>query len=332
MKKAFSKPSLTVEEQLQLLKDRGLTILDDGRAQLLLEVVSLFRLSPYMRPFQHEGNPDHQFHDGTSLRQVVTVYRFDRELRNLVMDALERVEVAVRATISNRMAPLFGPHWYLDRSHFKDGYSHDRLIRELTQIMTNESERFDREVQKINSSQVEPSIKQHRIEHRKRDNYFRYYGETYGSPELPPSWAMLEELSLGQLSHLYKGIARDNDRKRIAKRFDLPQEVLGSWLHTFTFVRNCCAHHSRLWNRELSIPPRLPKSGAWAQSHPSNKPRTDRRLFTVLLMLAHLMTRISPDSQWRQRFESLISDYPGIPLPAMGMPEDWRSHPVWAAQ
>jgi len=329
--KPFSKPPLSVDEQLRLLKDRGLTVLDDGRARLFLEVVSLFRLSPYMRPFQHEGNPDHQFHDGTTLRQIVTVYRFDRELRNLVMDALERVEVAVRAGISNHMAPAHGAHWYLERAHFKDRYDHARLIQEVSSRMADEQRHFQREAQKIERSHAETEVKARRIEHRKRDNYFRYYGQTYSTPELPPSWAMLEELSIGSLSHLYQGISRDSDRKKIAHRFKLPQEVLGSWLHTFTFVRNCCAHHSRLWNRELAIPPMLPKAGTWADQGPAGSPRPDRRLFIVLLMLAYLMTHISPDSKWRHRFESLLKAYPEIPLSAMGMAEDWQAHPVWAA-
>lgn len=327
----FEKPPLTIDGQLQLLKDRGLTILDEGRAASFLEVVSLFRLSPYMRPFQHAGNPDHQFQEGTTLRQIVTVYRFDRELRNLVMDALERVEVAVRACITNHMAPTYGdPHWFLMAANFKDKYNHQRLLDDLNSKLEEERRNFEREAARIQRSQASADAKAQRIEHRKRDNYFRYYGQAYDVPAIPPSWAVLEELSLGALSRLYQGIARDGDRKQIASRFDLPQEVLGSWLHTFTFVRNCCAHHARLWNRELAIPPTLPKEASWQWPRtPPHKPRPERRLFVVLLMLAHLMRCVSPDSQWQQRLEALLEKYADIPLDAMGFIENWKDHPVW---
>jgi len=330
----FEKPPLTIEGQMQLLKDRGLTILDEGRASRFLEVVSLFRLSPYMRPFQHAGNPDHQFQDGATLRQIVTVYRFDRELRNLVMDALERVEVAVRASITNHMAPAYADsHWYLKPENFKAQYNHQRLLDELSSKLEEERRHFERETNRIQGSRASDEAKAQRIEHRKRDNYFRYYAQTYDSPELPPSWAVLEELSLGALSRLYQGIARDGDRKQIASRFGLPQEVLGSWLHTFTFIRNCCAHHARLWNRELAIPPKLPREGAWEWPRlPHGRPRPERRLFVVLLMLAHLMRHVSPDSLWQERLEALLEKYADISLMAMGFIDDWKYHPVWAVR
>lgn len=329
----FEKPPLTIEQQLLLLNGRGLNIYDEQKASRFLEVVSLFRLSPYMRPFQHGGNPDHRFRDGTTLSQVVTSYRFDRELRALVMDAIERVEVAVRACIANVMAPGYNDaHWYLDTANFKDRYNHQRLIDDLQHKLDSESHHFGRESENIRRSHASPQAKAQRIERRKRDNYFRFYGQTYDTPVLPPIWAVLEELSLSALSRLYQGIARDNDRKRIASRFRLPQEVLGSWLHTLTFVRNCCAHHARLWNRELAIPPKLPREKAWnwPQILPG-QPRPERRLFVVVLMLAHLMRHVSPDSQWQDRLERLLEKYPGVPLAPMGFIEDWGAHPVWAA-
>lgn len=326
----FTKPALTVAEQIQLLKNRGLRIRDDERASRFFEVVSLFRLSPYMRPFQHSGNPDHQFHDGANLHQIVTIYRFDSELRNLVMEAVERVEVATRACISNHMAPKYGAHWYLEGANFSQRYDHQRLIDELQNKLDEERRQFNREEQRIQASNASPEQKQQRIEHRKRDNYARFYAVTYDTPALPPSWAMLEELSLGSLSRLYQGIARDVDRKQIARRFNLPQEVLGSWLHTLTFIRNTCAHHSRLWNRELSVVPKLPRENNWAMPRvPAAQPLPGKRLFVVLLMLAYMMGHISPDNHWKQHLQQLLERFPEIPQGAMGFLENWQQHPIW---
>ncbi|SCZ67116.1 Abi family protein [Thiohalomonas denitrificans] len=329
----FAKPPLTIEEQLQLLRNRGLTILHEERASRFLEVVSLFRLSPYMRPFQHGGNPDHHFHAGTTLRQIVTRYRFDSDLRSLVMEAVERVEVAARACISNHMAPAYGAHWYSERRHFKREFDHDRLVGELQTKLEQEAHHFRREAERIQQSRASDETKAERIEHRKRDNYFRFYGQTYAEPPLPPSWAALEELSLGALSRLYKGIARDYDRKQIANRFALPQHVFASWLHTLTFIRNCCAHHARLWNRELPLPPKRPKSQSWSLPHAEpGQPEPGRRIFVVLLMLAYMMNRIAPDHAWKERLVELLDRYPDAPLGSMGFIGNWKRHPVWAGE
>ncbi len=180
----FEKPPLAVDEQLQLLKDRGLVIRDDKRAAALLEVVSLFRLSPYMRPFQRAGNPAHSFIEGATLADIVTLYRFDRELRNLVMDALERVEVAVRACIGNTMAKRYDDsHWYLNRVHFKHHFDHAGFLDELKRKLERERANFAKEVKRIERSRASDSLKRQRIERRMRDNYFRYYGQTYDPPQ-----------------------------------------------------------------------------------------------------------------------------------------------------
>lgn len=325
----FDKPALSVPDQLELLKSRGLTILNEDRARQFLEVVALFRLSPYMRPFQVPNDPEHHFRPESTLREIVSIYRFDGAMRHLVMDAIERVEVAMRACISNHMATAYGAHWYLAPAHFKTGYAHPRLLDELTRQLEEEQKQFTKEQDRIQHSRADAIIKAKPIESRKRDNYARYYGATYDTPALPPSWAMLEMLSFGQLSQLYKGIARDADRKAIARRVEIPHDVLESWLHTLTFVRNICAHHARLWNRELAVPPRLPSGQEWTISKASGRPTPDRRLFVVFLMLIYLMQRISPESAWRARLLKELVNVPITSLIAMGFPEKWQDMALW---
>ena len=126
----FTKPAITPAQQLDLLKQRGLTILDESRALCFLEAVSFFRLTPYMRPFQHSDNR-HQFETGTKFSQLARLYDFDRRLRLLIIDAIERTEVAVRAHISNDLNQKYGAHWYLDNQHFKKNYDHQRLIQNI---------------------------------------------------------------------------------------------------------------------------------------------------------------------------------------------------------
>ncbi|WP_434602535.1 Abi family protein [Pseudomonas sp. Z4-7] len=135
----FDKPALSVEQQLELLKRRGLHIANDDRAMRFLEVVTLFRLSPYMRPFQ-EPDPEHTFKPGSTLKAIVDIYRFDGSLRRITMDAIERVEVAIRATISNHMCPKYGPDWIADASIFSSSYSHPDLLRPLREQLNKEQQ------------------------------------------------------------------------------------------------------------------------------------------------------------------------------------------------
>lgn len=113
----FEKPPLGLDELVDRLVDRGLTVPDRDRARRYLRHIGYYRLSPYTIPFQR-GGPDHLFRAGTGFDDVVDLYVFDRALRLLVMDALERVEVAVRAALTDHMSTTYGDsHWYINASH-----------------------------------------------------------------------------------------------------------------------------------------------------------------------------------------------------------------------
>lgn len=142
---------------------------------------------------------------------------------------------------------------------------------------------------------------------------------------------MLEELTLGDLSHLYKGLAKDADKKAIAKRLGLAAPLMQSWLHTLTTIRNMCAHHSRLWNRELGIRPELPKSANFLWPGHLFQPGPHTRIFAALCILNHFMHQLSPNSDWGQRLHQLICEFPEVSLKAMGFPLDWYKDPFWHA-
>jgi len=91
-------------------------------------------------------------------------------------------------------------------------------------------------------------------------------------------------------------------------------------------VRNICAHHSRLWNRELGIKPLIPdKMPEWHApiSIPNNK------VFGVLSICIYMLNRVAPNSQWKQRLKDLLAEYPLIPLNEMGFINDWEKHSIW---
>ena len=325
----FTKPAIDVPQQLELLKARGLQINDEKRAARFLEVVSFFRLTPYMRPFQVPGN-EHHFVEGAGFRDLSNLYAFDRRLRLLVMDAVERVEVAARAMISNLMGPKYGSHWYLDRSLFKTGYSHEQLLQTIRSKQQSERRDYERECRRIDKlAQTTEERKAALKVKRSKESYARHYALTYGEPQLMPGWAALEELTMGSLSHLYAGLAKDADKKAVAKRMDLPWRLLQSWLHTLTIVRNICAHHARLWNRELGIKPELPRKTSFAWPESLTRSSHHVRIYVVLCMLNHVMRTVSPDTSWHQRLKSLFEEFPSVSENVMGFPVGWRNDVFW---
>lgn len=96
----FNKPVIDVSQQLALLEQRGLIIKNPEKAAHYLEVISYFRLSAYMRPFQQPNDDQHRFYPQTEFKQIVALYAFDRELRLLLLDAIERIEVAIRSMLN----------------------------------------------------------------------------------------------------------------------------------------------------------------------------------------------------------------------------------------
>jgi abortive infection bacteriophage resistance protein len=328
--KPFTKPAISVTEQLVLLKGRGLIIRDEARAGHFLEAISFFRLTPYMRPFQVTGSPDHKFLPGTGFNQLSGLYDFDRQLRLLVMDAIERVEVAARASISNHMGPTYGAHWYLQRELFKREYDHSRLLSTIERAQQKALQDYQREVDRIDQLRHADEARKAALRKRRaQESYARHYALTYSQPALMPGWAMMEELTLGGMSHLYRGLSRDRDRKAIGLQLAAPAPLLKSWLHTLTVVRNICAHHARLWNRELGIKPERPKQATFAWPAYLRQDSQHTRVAVVLAILHYLVQQVSPHSRWLQSLADLLEEYPDIPQQAMGLTDRWQADPFW---
>ncbi|MEJ1411899.1 MAG: Abi family protein [Candidatus Sedimenticola sp. (ex Thyasira tokunagai)] len=300
----FNKPALDVTEQLAQWQGRGLAVADISRAQHYLAVVGYYRLSAYSLPFQL-GNPDHRFIPNTHFDVILDLYVFDRELRLLVLDAIERIEVGIRSHIGNYMATKYGPHWYLDESHFVRAYAHKALL-----------------------AVIESHCK------RKKEIFVKHYVSKYSSPVLPPSWVVMELLTFGQLSTIYDHMASASDQKAIARLFATQAELLRSWLQTLSYVRNVCAHHSRLWNRELGNAPKVPKKApaSWVKMPivvADKNIRPNLRFYLVLVVIEFLLQSVNPESTWHQRLFALMQKHSQVSKAHMGVPEDWVDDPFW---
>lgn len=295
MKRPFDKPATTYAQQIELLRRRGMDISDPAKAEHCLRHVHYYRLCAYWLPFEAD-HATHRFREGTRFEDVWNLYVFDRELRLLVMDAIERVEVAVRGRWAYEMAHRHGPHSHLDREFASNEGLWEQNLETLRDEVT-----------------------------RSRETFIRHLKETY-SEILPPIWAVCEVMSLGQLSRWFGNLRPMATRTAIAAAFDVDQSVLAGLLHHLTHVRNVCAHHNRLWNREFTITPELPRTKPRGLA--SQLARSSRRLYNTLALLSHALSIVSPKSHWRTNLVGLISRH-GIDVEEMGFPTEWKEYSLW---
>jgi abortive infection bacteriophage resistance protein len=134
-------------------------------------------------------------------------------------------------------------------------------------------------------------------------------------------------MSFGLLSRFYENYKRISDRKKIARAFDLFPETLKSLLEHATYIRNLCAHHSRLWNRKFTITLALPQHPARIVE--SLNPVEDRRIYNTLVVLAHVVDVVEPENHWAHRLLALLRAQTLPVTQHMGFPDDWETRPIW---
>lgn len=302
-KKIYSKPFLSFDDQIALMQSRGLDIPDTQRAKMYLQQINYYRLSAYFLPFQTTVD---RFDTGTTFEHIIKTYTFDRELRLLVFDAIERIEVAIRTQFIYQLAQKYNnSHWHDNPKVFISAFT----------------DRFGKTIDPYNDFQL---IIDKAKNAKKPEVFIKHYINEYNTPPNPPAWMCFELLTIGELSRLYKGLRNNADKKLIADYFKLHHTVFESWLHALTYVRNICAHHSRLWNRDLSVEPSLliKPQAAWVSSAYNNNKRT----FYFLCMLRYMLNQANQNNDFTTKLDTLLGKYPLVPIQYLGIPSDGKGN------
>lgn len=298
----FSKPSLTIEQQITHLRASGMLVNDAATAEYWLRHVSYYRLSAYWLYFEHPKSATGvRFREGTAFEQVTALYDFDRRLRRIVMRGTEHVEVALRGSWAYQLAHAGGPHSYLNPSLYRNRrefrVSYDKLREAVG---------------------------------RSAETYIDHYRRTYSKPRLPPVWMVAEMMSFGQLSRWYTNLNDRGLRTRIASPLGLPETVLVPLVRHVTDMRNICAHHGRLWNRGFLHPPKLARKPA--DLHASldfHSFQAPAKIYNGLTTIAHVIRSVAPKSTWATDTAEVINTNPTGDFASMGFPTDWRNRPIW---
>jgi len=243
------------------------------------------------------------FRDGASIEVVWNRYVFDRRLRLLVMDAVERIEIATRSHLAYEHA----------HAHGAFGYALDPVS--LPKLDSAKRAHF--------LDHVEDESK------RSREQFVdHFYGKYAAKHQYLPVWMATEIMSFGTILSFYRG-ASHPVKKNVASVFGMPQKVFDSWLHTINVIRNICAHHARLWNRVLGVKPLIPLPREYPDWHTPVTVRNER-VFAVLTICRHCIRRVAPQSSWDARLMALLNAYPEVPTAEMGFPPNWTASPIWA--
>ncbi len=140
-------------------------------------------------------------------------------------------------------------------------------------------------------------------------------------------WAICEIMTLGALSMWFANLRHGKDRNAIAHTYDLDEVNLTSFLHHLSTVRNICAHHGRLWNREFTFTWKIPihRPAVLLENFHNHG---ERRIYNTLVMLAYLMDQTSPKHHFKTRLHELLKKH-SVDDTAMGFPDNWWELEFW---
>ncbi|MGJ9570885.1 Abi family protein [Actinotignum sp. GS-2025f] len=282
----------TVSEQLEILRARGM-YLDQNEATTWLTHVGYYRLSGYWYPYRKPSDESRQRRDDfipdTTFHDVAQLYEFDRKLRCLTFDGIERLEVALRARIAACVGAI-SPLAYLDPATFRSSFNMEQWL-----------ERVGRRIERAKS----------------RNESIRHWYANHEGPA--PIWIALEVLDFSDISIFYSGLPTAIQwdiadslgltidvtiLTKTQKNSALKRHPFARWLQQITIARNSCAHHGRLWNQHF-----LPVSTAAFRTNPklSGLPvKESKHLYGILEIISCVLTTVSPGSSWRAKIEDLI--------------------------
>ncbi len=295
---SYQKPHLTYVEQKEKLIKQGMIFdINDKQIEHYLAHFNYYRLTGYWHEYRQANN---NFTANTHFSKIIQLYKFDKILRLLLLDAIEQIEVSVRTKLAYHLGESYGSHALLNANHFSNPIIYKRTLKKLKEEVS-----------------------------RSQEVFIHHLLNKYQEP-LPAIWASVEMMSLGQLSNWYGNIKLRKDALNISQQFKLDSTTLKTFLHHLTVLRNHCAHHARVWNKVFTVTIKKPKN---KPSQITTAFQVDdyqhRKIYNTLVMMAWMLNIIQPDHDWTHRLKNLLIEYPEINTSHMGFPPDWKSYTIW---
>ncbi len=299
LKIAYAKTCTLPADLIPLLRQRGLAIADEQKTVNYLSNIGYYRLSAYLYPLLREPKSDHLYKEGATFDMALNMYRFDRKLRILLFNEIEKIEVALRSAMSNIISSELGDvFWITDAKNF----SNAAIFTKTFSLIQSELGRT-------------------------KEEFIAHFQSKYTNP-YPPAWMVAEIIPMGVLYNIFSNLKSKSLRKKVASSFGLPLSAFTSWLLILSNLRNLCGHHVRLWNKEIPLVATDPlhHDFPWIDSSAIDM----KRLYFRICTIKYLLFTVSPRNRFTQKLKSLLAEYPTIDIRAMGFPIDWHNEPLWS--
>ncbi len=301
----FSKKALTIAEQIAQLQKRGLEVPNTTLAIKYLSNISYYRLGEYWYVMQSDKD-NHVFKPNSKFKDVIALYNFDAELRILLFEVIEKIEISLRTKLIYHLSHEINPWWFQNFELFTDSMA---LVKTLSNI--------EEELSRSKDKTIKNHFKKHKDDKR-----------------FPPAWKALEQTSFGALSKLYGNLKHTlNSKDIIAQEFGAVNHTyLPSWLQSIAQIRNYCAHHSRLWNKNLPGTVKLlSKPPNYWINDIENVPKQHEfsKLYVHLCLMKYLLNTIQPNNAFTTKLNTLFVKYPNVDENALGMKPNWQKEPLW---
>ena len=215
----------TLDEQINILKGKGLVINDEERAKEILFRENYFFLNGYRHLFQRDGI-DNQFIAGTTFEELYATFIFDRNIRNIMFKYILVIENNIKSIIGYQMSRKYG---YKEKEYLNPkNYNQDNIkIRQVYDVLNKVKRQM-----RVNGKQNAAT-----------SHYMTNYGYV-------PMWILVKVLSFGIISELYS-ILKIEDQISISSFYGLNSSTLMTYLQILSNFRNLCAHEDILYDRRI---------------------------------------------------------------------------------
>ena len=284
----------TIEQQLAILKSRGLSIPDEEKACVFLIRNNYYRVSGYSLTLRSHD----VFFPSTTFQNIIDIYEFDHEMRHILLNYINKIEVTVKSIYSYEFTKIHGPIGYRTSAHFSN-------LKEYSRIINKAEEQKERR--------------------HPHEAFLKHFIDDLNQEV--PLWAYIELLTISDISCLY-AISEPNIKTSVANAMGLTlkngPELLGKFMHSMTIIRNLCAHGSRLFNRLFEQKPSLNKRELSLLRTLPDGTKDNSHLFGFILITKRLL---KPDEFLSMKNEiiNLKKTYSFVDLKHYGFCDNWEN-------
>lgn len=272
--KSYSKPPLLINDQVNLLKERGMLIHDDEKVKNFLLFNNYYKFAGYWKKFAEKKTHIIK-NSNNNFEFFQTLYLNDKELSHIILKYISVMEDALRTQYAYHLAiNTSSSHPHLNENNFEQN-KYNGLYNILMESFDRSSNQF-------------------------KEHYKQTYIET-----LPPIWVLVEILPLGNLINLITK-TKPNTIIDFYNQFNYKRQLLKSFLHSLYFVRNQCAHNSILWNIDYQPLPEIPSNNKTGILDKINSQRP-KIILNFLLILIYLLEEMKLNENIRNDLQSFFN-------------------------